>query len=83
MFKTVGYVFLVLAIGSLAIAWSGRTVTHTPGHTRKYRSRGAVQRPTLACAARERHVVRFLAMNTRACRTASAGFGTPVPETGC
>jgi hypothetical protein len=33
MFRTVGYVFLVLAIGSLAIAWSGRTVTHTPGHT--------------------------------------------------
>ena len=33
MFKTVGYVFLVLAIGSLAIAWSGRTVTHTPGRT--------------------------------------------------
>jgi hypothetical protein len=33
MFKTVGYVFLVLAIGSLAIAWSGRTVTSTPGPT--------------------------------------------------
>ena len=33
MLRTVGYVFLVLAIGSLAIAWSGRTVTHTPGPT--------------------------------------------------
>ena len=33
MFRTAGYVFLVLAIGSLAIAWSGRTATHTPGRT--------------------------------------------------
>ena len=34
MFRTVGYVFLVLAIGSLAIAWSGQTVPQTPpGHT--------------------------------------------------
>jgi hypothetical protein len=33
MLRTVGYVFLVLAIGGLAIAWSGRTVSHGPSQT--------------------------------------------------
>jgi hypothetical protein len=63
MFRTAGYVFLVLAIGSLAIAWSGRSVSHTPRQAGNFVPESQYSGPTLP--AQEVNDMTFVYTNER------------------